>query len=214
MIDTVVVLAKGPVPGRVKTRLVPPLTHDQAAAVARAALSDTLTSLCELQVCRRVLALDGEVGPWLPDRWDVVPQRAGGLDLRLTAAFLDAGRGPTVIVGMDTPQLRPHQIAEFDPGSADACLGLCPDGGFWAIGLRDPAMAATLIPGVAMSTDQTGAIQYRRLIKANLQVQMLEGLTDVDTIDTAREVATLVPGSRFAQVLAAVDTTAAQLVGA
>lgn len=205
MIETVVVLAKEPVPGRVKTRLVPPLTHEQAAAVACASLSDTLASLHGLQARRRVVALDGAVGPWLPDGWQVVTQPRGGLDQRLTAAFRDAGGGSTVVVGMDTPQLRPDHIAAFDPMQADACLGLCPDGGYWAIGLRDPALAAAVIPGVAMSTDQTGAIQLSRLVDARLHVQALDILTDVDTIDTAREVAAIVPGSRFAQVLAAVD---------
>lgn len=214
MIETVVVLAKEPVPGRVKTRLVPPLTHVQAAAVARAALSDTLTSLCALQVRRRVVALDGEAGSWLPPGWDVVPQRSGGLDLRLTAAFLDGGRGPTVVVGMDTPQLRPHQIAVFDPLVADACLGLCPDGGYWAVGLRDPAMAAALIPGVPMSTDQTGSIQHSRLVEATLRVQILDTVTDVDTIATAREVAALVPASRFADAVAAIGSAATQPVDA
>ncbi len=203
MIDTVIVLAKQPVPGRVKTRLVPPLTHAQAAAVAGAALADTLAALDGLPVRRRLLALEGAAGSWLPAGWDVVAQPAGGLDVRLTAAFLAAGGGATVLVGMDTPQLQPAALSAFDPATADATLGLCDDGGYWAIGLRDPRLATALIPGVPMSTQHTGAIQLRRLLDANLRVQLLDRLTDVDTIETARAVAELVPSSRFAHVLAA-----------
>jgi glycosyltransferase A (GT-A) superfamily protein (DUF2064 family) len=213
VIDTVIVLAKAPVPGRVKTRLVPPLTHTQAAAVAGAALADTLRALAELPVRRRLLALDGAPGPWLPDGWDVVGQPAGGLDVRLAAAFL-AADGPSVLVGMDTPQLQPHQLAAFDPATADAAIGLCDDGGYWAIGLRDPRRAAALIPGVPMSTPHTGAIQLRRLLDANLHVRLLDRLTDVDTIETARTVAELVPDSRFAHVLAAAQADLAAGVAA
>lgn len=60
------VIAKQPVPGRVKTRLVPPCTHEQAAALAEAALTDTLHTVLKVPATRRVLVLDGEPGPWLP----------------------------------------------------------------------------------------------------------------------------------------------------
>src|SRR5690606_23084798 len=61
------VMAKAPVAGRVKTRLVPPLSAAEAAAVAEAALADTLEAVAACGAERRVLALDGEPGPWLPE---------------------------------------------------------------------------------------------------------------------------------------------------
>jgi glycosyltransferase A (GT-A) superfamily protein (DUF2064 family) len=54
---TLLVIAKQPVPGRVKTRLVPPCTHEQAAALAEAALADTLRTVLMAPAARRVLVL-------------------------------------------------------------------------------------------------------------------------------------------------------------
>ena len=84
------VLAKSPVPGKVKTRLCPPCTPEQAADLAEAALRDTLTAVGATPVVRRTVVLDGPVGPWLPAGFEVLPQRGDGLDERLAAAFDDA----------------------------------------------------------------------------------------------------------------------------
>ncbi len=83
----VLVIAKEPVAGRVKTRLCPPFTPAEAAELAAAALADTLEAVLALPARRRVLVLDGRPGPWVPPGFDVVPQSAGGLDERLAAAF-------------------------------------------------------------------------------------------------------------------------------
>ncbi|MEO5678521.1 MAG: glycosyltransferase, partial [Acidimicrobiales bacterium] len=72
------VLAKEPVAGRVKTRLCPPLTPAEAAAVAEAALADTLAAVARCGADRLVVALDGAPGPWLPAGFEVIPQRGGG----------------------------------------------------------------------------------------------------------------------------------------
>ena len=104
----ILVLAKEPVPGRVKTRLTPPFTPREAAALAEAALADTLAAVRRTRVIRRVLALAGEPGPWLPEGFDVIPQRGAGLDERIAAAMWDAYTAlpvPIVLIGMDTPQV-------------------------------------------------------------------------------------------------------------
>ena len=75
----VLVMAKAPVPGRVKTRLCPPCTWDQAAAIAEAALADTLAAVVACRATRKVVALDGEPGPWLPPGVEVISQRGHGL---------------------------------------------------------------------------------------------------------------------------------------
>lgn len=64
--STLLVIAKEPRPGRVKTRLTPPFSPRQAAALAEAALVDTLLAVAAAPVRRRVLVLDGTPGPWLP----------------------------------------------------------------------------------------------------------------------------------------------------
>ncbi|HEY2241284.1 MAG TPA: DUF2064 domain-containing protein [Streptosporangiaceae bacterium] len=191
---TLLVVAKQPVPGRVKTRLVPPYTHDQAAALAEAALTDTLHTVLRVPARRRVLVLDGRPGPWLPRGFDIMPQCGGPLDERLAAAFA-AVPGPALLIGMDTPQVTPDLLA-VDWQTADAVFGPAADGGFWALGLRVPDPA--LLRGVPMSTPDTGAIQLARLLTAGLRVANLPRLRDVDTAADAVAVARQAPLTRFA----------------
>lgn len=99
---TLLVIAKEPRPGRVKTRLTPPFTPREAATLAEATLVDTLRTVAATPARRRVLVLDGAPGPWLPPGFDVVPQCAGGLDERLAAAFAGCD-GPALLIGMDHP---------------------------------------------------------------------------------------------------------------
>ncbi|MEV0779124.1 DUF2064 domain-containing protein [Streptomyces sp. NPDC050428] len=198
---TLLVIAKAPVPGRVKTRLTPPFSATEAALLAEAALVDTLRTVLALPARRRVLVLEGRPGPWLPPGIDVVPQCAGGLDERLAAAFAGC-TGPTLLVGMDTPQLTPAQMAPalLGPvGGCDAWFGPADDGGFWALGLAAPECAPPdLIRGVPMSVPETGAVQRRRLVDAGLTVHDLPPLRDVDSAADAEYVASLAPHGRFA----------------
>src|SRR5439155_3346008 len=106
---TLVVMAKEPVPGQVKTRLQPPFSPIEAATLAEAALADTLDAVRRAPARRRVLAIAGRVGHWLPAGFAVVPQPAGGLDRRIAAALAGC-RGPCLVVGMDTPQLTPELL--------------------------------------------------------------------------------------------------------
>jgi uncharacterized protein len=191
---TLLVIAKQPVPGRVKTRLVPPCTHEQAASLAEAALADTLHAVLMVPARRRVLVLEGRPGPWLPAGFDVVAQCGGLLDERLAGAFA-AVRGPALLIGMDTPQVTPDLLT-VDWQAADAVFGPAADGGFWALGLRVPDPA--LLRGVPMSTASTGAIQRARLVAAGLRVADLPPLRDVDTAADAIAVARQAPQSRFA----------------
>ena len=197
------VLAKAPRPGRSKTRLCPPCTPRDAAALARAALADTLDAVLATPAARRVLVLDGPVGDWLAPGIEVVAQRGAGLDERLAHAFADVG-GPALLVGMDTPQVTRGDLARglerlAAPG-VDAVLGPATDGGYWAIGLRAAQPRAFL--GVPMSTAWTGRAQRERLRQLGLRVALLPALRDVDRIADARAVAALAPAGRFARALA------------
>ncbi|MGW8777826.1 TIGR04282 family arsenosugar biosynthesis glycosyltransferase [Streptomyces sp. NPDC055796] len=193
---TLIVIAKAPVPGRVKTRLTPHFTPQQAAALARAALQDTLDAVLATPARRRVLYLDGAPKHWLPDGIEVVPQCAGGLDVRLAAAF-GLYEGPALLVGMDTPQVTPELLARgLDFAGTDAWFGPALDGGFWALGLAEPDPA--LLLGVPMSASHTGTVQRRRLTASGRAVRDLAALRDVDTPDDAGLVAASAPGTRFA----------------
>src|SRR5260370_11796285 len=79
----VIVIAKQPLPGRVKTRLTPPFSPRQAARLAAAALADTLAAAAQVPAVRHVLALEGTAGDWLPPGFDVIAQQGRGLDERL-----------------------------------------------------------------------------------------------------------------------------------
>ncbi|AZQ38416.1 DUF2064 domain-containing protein [Streptomyces cyaneochromogenes] len=195
---TLLVIAKEPVPGRVKTRLTPPFTPSEAAALAEAALADTLRAVAATPAARRVLVLDGAPGPWLPPGFDVVRQGAGGLDERLAAAFAGCD-GPALLIGMDTPQVTPRLLT-VDFTDCDAYFGPAEDGGFWALGLAEPDPA--LLRGVPMSTPVTGAAQRERLVRAGLRVRDLPRLRDVDTAADADAVAALAPRGKFAARLA------------
>lgn len=198
LLGAMIVIAKRPLPGQVKTRLTPPFTPDQACELASAALADTLAVANEVAAHEHILCFSEPPGEWLPAGWRGVVQRPGGLDVRLAAAFDAAGAGPAVLVGMDTPQGRCEQIASFDPSWYDACLGMAADGGYWAIGFRDPRVARTVITGVRMSSEHTGEDQLERMLGAGLRVQLLDVLVDVDTAFSARAVATAAPATRFA----------------
>ncbi|MFI8201504.1 DUF2064 domain-containing protein [Streptomyces sp. NPDC085937] len=199
---TLLVIAKEPRPGRVKTRLTPPFTPEEAAALAEAALADTLDVVARTPAGRRVLVLDGAPGPWLPAGVEVVPQGTGGLDERLAAAFTGCD-GPALLIGMDTPQVTPELLA-VDFADCDAWFGPAADGGFWALGLAAPDPG--LLRGVPMSRPDTGAAQRRRL--DGLRVRDLPLLRDVDTARDAAAVAGAAPGGRFAARLA--ELTAAR----
>ena len=200
---SVLVLAKSPVAGRVKTRLCPPCTPDQAAALARAALADTLEAVGATRGVARILMLDGPVGPWLSAGVEVRAQAGRGLDERIAHAFAGV-RGPALLIGMDTPQLTAelleHATGELLTPGVDATVGPARDGGWWSIGLRRPDPRAFL--GIEMSTPHTGRLQRARLTELGLQTRVLGELRDVDEFNDAIEVAAQVPRSRFARTLA------------
>lgn len=200
--STIVVIAKAPVAGRVKTRLCPPLSPRSAAAVAAAALADTLTTVRAAPAGRRVLALSGAL-PCLPPGFDIVAQRGNGLGPRLAAAFADAGPGPVLVIGMDTPQLSVDLLTDVLArlARADAVLGRAVDGGWWALGLRD-VRHATVLRDVPMSTSDTAAATLAALRQRGIGVRRLPVLRDVDTIADATAVAAAAPQSRFARTLA------------
>ena len=202
----VLVMAKSPVAGAVKTRLCPPCSAQEAAVVAEAALADTLDAVAACGAARKVVALAGAIGPWLPAGLEVIPQRGTTFAARLANAWADAG-GAGVQIGMDTPQVGPEEldalVAQLDGGSVPrAVLGPAVDGGWWAIGL--PALAegghGAVFEGVAMSTTHTGEDQEQRLRRLGFDVSLAGLRRDIDTAADLAEVAGEIPNSRTAAV--------------
>ncbi|MFC7624421.1 DUF2064 domain-containing protein [Microlunatus sp. GCM10028923] len=222
MTATVLIMAKAPEPGRVKTRLCPPLTQHEAAAVAAAALTDTLTAAGATPGVRRVLALSGDLDQALGATmirsalagFTVIAQRGVGLAERIVNAHLDSGPGPIFQVGMDTPQLTSElimdAIRELQGGDGpDAVLGPAVDGGWWGLGLRHAEQVAP-VGQVRMSTRDTGSDTLAALRAGGLRIGLLPALRDVDTIDDAAAVAAAAPGSRFADLVGTLTGPAAR----
>ena len=209
----VLVMAKEPVPGRVKTRLCPPCSPAQAAEIAAAALADTFDAACASGADEVIAALDGEPGPWLPSGVRVVPQVDETFDRRLAAAWAMT-TGPGIQIGMDTPQVTVDDLdaamATLADDAHDAVLGPAADGGWWAIGL--PNADERVFLDVPMSTDHTGRDQRARLESLGLRVGTLPEFVDVDHFAEALAVADLATNSQFARAVRRVGddaTTAA-----
>lgn len=187
----VIVLAKAPRPGRVKTRLSPTLTPAQAAAVHAAML------ICVLQRTRRhvpgehVLAVDG-LETWQETRirlahdvplgtelaaalveaaagWRLIDQGTGDLGARLEHTWRDTGAGAVVFLGVDTPDVPAAALEAVVPALADvdAAIGPASDGGYWTLAARRHA------PALLRGIDWGGSAVYHQTLAAAAR----EGLT-------------------------------------
>ncbi len=182
-----VVVTELPGPARLRARLTPPYSAEQAALLADAARADTL---------RSVEAMTGS-GPVAPGRATVAasPQDAlvGG---RLR-------RAPSLLVGTATPQVSPALLERSTAllDDFDAVLGPTASGGWWAFGLRQPAYAVALSSMPEILAD-TGSLALA-VLRLGVRVAMLPTLTDVTGVHDAHDVARLCPaGSEFAAAMA------------
>jgi glycosyltransferase A (GT-A) superfamily protein (DUF2064 family) len=201
------IVAKRPLPGRAKTRLIPRFGPEGSAALAAAALDDTFAAARASSAERVVVAFDGDPAGIVPPEFDVVPQVEGDLADRLADAWRHVS-GPALQIGMDTPQVTGTDLdAAFDllgrPGT-DAALGLATDGGWWAIGLHRPA---DVFHGIETSRHDTGQRQLDRLRGLGLTTSLLASQRDVDLPDDVALVADEAPGSRFAAAARALGVT-------
>ncbi len=215
----VVVLAKAPEPGLVKTRLCPPATPEQAAELAAAALLDTLDAVAAVPGAEPVVVLTGrlrsaaraaELAVALRGA-HVRRQRGVGLGRRIAAAHADtAALLPglsTLQLGMDTPQVDAGLLAACldrlrSPGT-DAVRGPATDGGWWGLAVARPDLADVLTR-VAMSTPSTGRLTRAALEATGAEVGSLSPLRDVDEWPDAVAVAAQAPAGRFAAAVGAV----------
>ncbi|MBO0866521.1 MAG: DUF2064 domain-containing protein, partial [Mycobacterium sp.] len=162
-------------------------------------------------VAARVVALSGEldgavaaaeIGRRLAS-FTVIAQRGNGFADRLANAHADAADGlPVLQIGMDTPQITAELLTGCARQLADApaVLGLAPDGGWWALGVRIPANAEFL-RAVPMSTPDTGMLTLKALQRNDIEVRLVEELTDFDVVDDIAAVREACqPTSRFARI--------------
>ena len=210
---TLLVVAKTPVAGRAKTRLAATVGDQVAAQIAAAALLDTLDAVVATPVATRVVALTGRLdGAAEADEirrrlasFDVIGQRGDDFGDRLANAHTDAAAvdgHPVLQIGMDTPQVTAELLGDCARrlGETSAVLGLACDGGWWALGVRSPALAGCL-RDVPMSQPDTGALTLKALRGNGVDVALLDELADFDVADDVAAVRAVCPsGSRFAHV--------------
>ncbi len=192
-----VVMAKVPRPGRVKTRMG--LPGEMASRVYAELLEAVLVRADRAhdQVgFERVLAValspedaKADAEALAPEGWRVVLQRGADLGERIQAAAADAGAARTVIVGSDAPTLPEDRI----PGAfealtrARAVFGPTEDGGYYLVGLRGPE--PRLFDGIPWSTDAVMARTRAAARAAGIELVELSPWYDVDRLEDLQRAA-------------------------
>jgi len=186
--DRLVLFAKEPVPGRVKSRLAAALGRGPAAVLYAAFLEDLSAAL--RGPWEAVVAHDGadrRLREIFPEPWSFQAQGGGDLGARLARAARDAfdgGRERVVLAGSDAPTLGAREVVEALAalGRADVALAPAPDGGFTLAGLGRRVAPEALFGGVRWSTARALADVEQAAAAAGLRVERLEPVPDVDVV--------------------------------
>lgn len=185
---TVLVFAKNPEPGRVKTRLAAEIGEEEAARLYRRLGRRVVDQLrggdYRLVVCYDPPGAGEEIVHWLDgEELDLRPQAEGELGVRLEAAFGDAFRESrrVCVVGTDAPGVDRSLVEEAFRAldTADVVLGPAEDGGYYLMALSQPAPA--LFREIPWSTSAVLETTEARAREAGLTVARLRTLSDVDT---------------------------------
>ncbi|MBU5611446.1 TIGR04282 family arsenosugar biosynthesis glycosyltransferase [Geomonas azotofigens] len=210
------IFAKTPLPGRVKTRLSPPLSPGQAAELYRCMLLDIIERAAGLRA-DMVIFHEGSAAFFrkaAPDAL-LVHQSTGGLGERLEHAFQELsgrGYGTRVVIGTDSPDLPLAFIEEafqkLEQGS-DAVFGPAEDGGYYLVGVRDGHGA--LFQDIPWSSDSVLETSLRRAQASALAAALLPSWHDVDSWDDLLRPSLLEPSNdapRTRAFIAALDLAA------
>lgn len=177
----IAILARAPVPGKAKTRLIPALGAAGAATLQDWLLRHALATAQAAGIGPIALWLDGELGG-LPDAVTVYPQPEGDLGARMRAAI--EARPGTLVIGTDCPALTGDHLrlaAQCLRRQVDAVVIPAEDGGYVLIGMREPVSA--VFERVEWGTDRVMAQTRRRLAALGWRWRELETLWDVDRPD-------------------------------
>ena len=185
--NRLILFAKAPVPGRVKTRLCPPLSPEQAAGLYVAFARDSFELLDGVEKASVEIAYEPSrlfTDPaWISRRARWFPQKGRDLGARMAHAFeraFAAGASRVVIVGSDSPGLPARRFGEAFASlkSRDCVLGPSRDGGYYLIGLRRACPA--LFRGIRWSTDEVFAKTVALARAQGLTLRRLPSFGDVD----------------------------------
>ncbi len=185
----VIVFAKDPQPGQVKTRLFGRFTPDEAAGLYRAFISDTLTKARTIHAGAHILcytpstaeaSLREVAGP----DWNLVPQSDADLGSRMSTALrqsLETGAHRVILIGTDIPSLpSAHLTSAFDAlDHHDVVLGPSTDGGYYLVGVTDDH--PSIFEDIEWSTHHVFAQTVERVQTAGLKLDLIPPWYDVDT---------------------------------
>lgn len=175
-----VLFARYPVAGECKTRLIPALGPEGAAAVHRR-LTERTVGVLRQAGCPVTVACTGadeaEFRAWLGPDLAYVQQAEGDLTARLLPF---AERAPVVLFGADTPDLAPAHVAAAVTALAShrVAIGPAEDGGYFLIAMREPL--PELLTGMPWSTAEVLPETLRRLDRLGIAPALLETLADCD----------------------------------
>ena len=185
--NELLVFAKAPLPGLVKTRLAKSLGKDQACRAYEhllRAIASNLNSVAQVTVCYSPSNALESLRPYFPSHWKFRPQEGSDLGARLHQAIATSfGNGATkvAVIGSDCPYLNSEDI--FRTWSAldhsDLVFGPALDGGYWLIGAKCPH--AELFDGIEWGTSNVLQQSLDRAKSLGLSTFLLRELSDVDT---------------------------------
>jgi len=193
MSNALVIFAKAPLVGQVKTRLCPPLSLEEAAELARCFLVDMVERACRLPTVRVYLAImPAESEPMfrvlLPFPVEYVAQRGVSLGEREHNVFddlLQRGATRVVLIGSDIPTLPLSYLQEafshLEDSHCDAVFGPSHDGGYYLVGMR--VLHPALFENIPWSTPSVMAETSAQARKHNLNVALIPSWHDVDDKD-------------------------------
>jgi uncharacterized protein len=185
-----ILMAKAPEAGRVKTRLCPPLSLDEAAELSRCFLLDTIERVRQVPEAAPVIAHDppesGLAFATVAPDFALIPQRGHDLGARMAqvvGAVLERGAGGAVVIGGDAPNLPVDHLRRavglIAEGGHDVVLGPSQDGGYYLIGLR--SLHDELFDAMAWSTAEVFDETLARCRRLQLRVARLPAWYDVDS---------------------------------
>ncbi|MRR56165.1 MAG: glycosyltransferase [Deltaproteobacteria bacterium] len=193
MDKALLIFAKQPLPGKVKTRLSPPFTFQAAADIYGCMLSDTLVKVAEVSGVERLLFFEPSCGAadFFRENFPGIrafPQQGVGLGERLEKAFATAfslGFESVVAIGTDSPDLPPSYLEEsfrlLEAGGADAVFGPAADGGYYLVALKSYHLG--IFRNIPWSTNQVLEKSLTAATLLGLQVACLPVWHDMDTVE-------------------------------
>jgi uncharacterized protein len=190
--NALIVMAKAPVAGEVKSRLAPPLSLEEAAELYRCLLLDLLENIASFEEADLYLAFAPAdaahlFGDLASPSFTCVPQRSGDLGERMAGIFKDSfekGYRRVVVIGSDLPVFPSSFLRDAFralAGSSDVVLGPSRDGGYYLIGLS--RLVAEIFTGIPWGTARVLQATRDRLSPIGVEPLLLPGWFDIDTVE-------------------------------